>query len=65
MFHFYVLLSLPWSVTGKEHFYSLSASFATLSFALTALSGININKQKNAAPDLTDAAFFKRFPAFS
>jgi hypothetical protein len=42
MFHFYVLLSLPWSVTGKEHFYSLSASFATLSFALTALSGFNI-----------------------
>jgi hypothetical protein len=40
MFHFYALLSQPWSVTGKEHFYSLSASFATLSFALTALSGI-------------------------
>jgi hypothetical protein len=39
MFHFYALLSQPWSVTGKEHFYSLSASFATLSFALTALSG--------------------------
>jgi len=42
MFHFYVLLSLPWSVTGKEHFYSLSASFATLSFALTALSGLKM-----------------------
>jgi hypothetical protein len=40
MFHFYVLLSKPWSVTGKEHFYSLSPSFAMLSFALTALSGL-------------------------
>jgi len=27
---------------GKEHFYSLSPSFATLSFALTALSGLKV-----------------------